>query len=270
MNIQANSLQNMNGFTNNKPTITNVSETMSQAKDKMASVSRGEYVNSGAIYTPGTITYNSPAVMDTFITVGNSALMGNDQSAMANLRTLETDSELRSTLAKSVELFLFEGADEQNSGNTITDMANKLQSKLDELDNDSRLTDKERALLRSVWEEGFTNAVAFHVGTVEFGEAENAGVRTLEDAERFVRNKAEDISSSELSPEIQNLLLKGMDKMIDAPTFKHFLIKQHPIGIKFGPGDYRDFQPYIPTPKSSDIALFRGIIETTRNEMNNR
>jgi len=40
MNIQANSLQNMNRFTANKPNITNISEIMSQAKDKMVSVSR--------------------------------------------------------------------------------------------------------------------------------------------------------------------------------------------------------------------------------------
>lgn len=102
----------------------------------------------------------------------------------------------------------------------LGEMASFLEQKLNELDNDTSLSPERRDLLRRVWQEGFVKAVR---GTefVQLDESSFRRGRPRQDAEADIRSSMEranliaiGISSITDNPEIQNLILQGLEELV--------------------------------------------------------
>ena len=279
MKVQGLNLQDASWATTKYRNITNTSEAMRQAREKMATAPRDEYIPSGHNYDDdGNFIANEEIfiVNDKKFIVNEVAEDGTllplidtaklDVPAFMgknNIQKLKSDSEFLSKNEKFVEFYFLHVAHE-NDG--LDGMADRLQERLDEIDNDTDLTVEEKSLLRSVWKEGFTNAVGFHLGTVDFGEAMKKGsVKDVGSAGEFIRKMANDITGSDFSPEIKNLIFEGLDKMITGATLGHFLIWQRPV---FLGGDPRNFV-YMQQPQASDVKFLHNIVTEERSKMKN-
>lgn len=267
MNIQGINVQDFNRGINHR-NIKNVSEAMSQAREKLASVQRDKHTTSNHIDLFG---FAEEIELNDSFSISSSFTIG--QSTWSNVQALKSDSNFRSNVMHSVKLYLAFGEDGWRTGdtNTISDMAEILQTKLEELNNDTQLTDEERSFLSAVWKEGFAKAVGFQLGfdVVDTSSTMSTGAGNLRDAEERIRYVVNDVTSSDFSPEIQNLILNGLDKMMEGPMFKGFLIKQRPLfPLAGGPNDHRNINVYMSKPKASDVDLFRSIVEAGRNQVN--
>jgi hypothetical protein len=102
----------------------------------------------------------------------------------------------------------------------LGEMASFLEQKLNEIDNDESLSPERRDMLRRIWQEGFVKAVR---GTefVQLDESAFRRGRPSQDAEADIRASMESanhiastISSITNNPEIQNLILQGLEELV--------------------------------------------------------
>ena len=288
MRVQGLNLQESSGAVTRYRTITNATEAIKQAKEKIVTTKRDEYIPSGRDYNEaGNFIVNEDIFFSREKTCfGNSGrvLVNEDNFEnglpvpvnMGKLDTaafmgksgilkLNSNSEFRTLSEKNVEYYFLTVGYENNGVNS---MASTLQDRLDEIDDSADLTDEEKSLLRSVWKEGFTNAVGFQLSISEdLSEAlANGNVQDLRGLGSYIGEIAKDFADSDFSTEIKDLLFDGLDKMINnGSTVSWFLIRQRPV---FLGGDPRNFV-YMQRPLSSDINFLNNIVTETRNEIKN-
>lgn len=104
----------------------------------------------------------------------------------------------------------------------LAEMASALEQKLNEIANDTSISDERRAVLTRIWQEGFVKAVrSTERQQIDESVFRRGGGRSFADAVADVNSRIEyanqianSINSLTDNPAIQNLILRGLDEIV--------------------------------------------------------